>query len=82
MTAADAKQLMKTLTTQVEFRGSRDDAHGLRLDYSDSWALVQKAASGTGLTVRLKEMTKAMSRAQSVLRTSIRDAMPSLELPF
>ena len=82
--ARERRQLIRDLTTEPDYPGSRvTTLDGLRIDYSDSWGLVQASSTDDSLLFRFEgNDEQALSRVQAVLRRAILEKMPDLELPF
>lgn len=84
MEPREQRQLIRDLTTEPNFPGSRvTTLDGLRIDYADSWGLVQASSSEDALVFRFEgNDQEAMDRVQAVLRRAVKDKAPDLALPF
>lgn len=80
----ERRQLIRDLTTEPDYPGSRvTTLDGLRIDYSDSWGLVQASNTDDSLLFRFEgNDEQALRRVQTVLRQAVLEKMPDLELPF
>jgi phosphomannomutase/phosphoglucomutase len=80
----ERRQLIRELTTAPDYPGSRvTTLDGLRVDYSDSWGLVQASSTDDTLVFRFEgNDDEALARVQGILREAVLAKMPDLELPF
>ncbi len=84
MAAGERRDLLATLTADPDYPGSRvTTLDGLRVDYADSWGLVQGSSTEEAISFRFEgNDDEAMARVQAVLRKAVLAAAPDLQLPF
>jgi phosphomannomutase/phosphoglucomutase len=84
MDPRERRELLRDLTQEPDFPGSRvTTLDGLRVDYSDSWGLVQASTTYDTLNFRFEgNDEEAMQRVMAVIRKAVQSRMPDLQLPF
>lgn len=79
--AADA--LIELLTAKPIQQAKLVNNDGLRIEFSDGWALARASATDSSLIMRFEaDSTDALQRIQQQLRQSLQQFKPDISLPF
>jgi phosphomannomutase/phosphoglucomutase len=84
MSEKDKFAVMRKLAESADFSpGKVTNLDGIRVDYNDGWGLVRASNTTPALTARFEgNSAEALERIQEQFRSQLKQAVPSLDVPF